>query len=73
MGRLGQIFRASAIGSLAGLFQPVPPSPYSTSSIAMGKKKVGAAEVARATCQMQAGKGVVILRAKRTHTNGSAG
>src|SRR5579863_2199597 len=54
IGRVGHILCPSAMASFVGLFHPVPPSPYRTSSISMGEKKVGAAEVALATCQIHA-------------------
>ena len=52
IGRPGQILSASAIASLVGLFHPMPPSPYFTWSIVMGKNTVGAAHVARAASQI---------------------
>src|SRR5208282_3143225 len=54
IGRVGHILCASKMASFVGLFHPVPPPPYRTSPISMGRKKVGAAEVALPTCQIHA-------------------
>ena len=55
IGRLGHILCTSKMASFVGLFQPVPPSPYTTSPISTGRKNDGAAEVALPTCQIHAG------------------